>query len=320
MKTKLKIFVSKAPLYFLKWELPYFEKEFKLVDEPGEDTVSLAFGPDVLEECASSPALKRAAFLFPFYNYNPYHDLSYREKVLALIENFYDAVFVNPGPINQALSTCGKLFSHPFSVDVDKIRKMKRVRKTVGSLIHVSADSPQKDWERSQKVMQLTGLPYEIFPPRRQPDQKVTFKERVLWRYNKYIVKALKPAEALRKTLGYADHLTTIKKYVEYDGFVHIAAKKPDKLHLDGKYTAALLEAGVTGAIIFWHDTFGLGNDFETIFALSKEPQTAAREILEIKDRIVAEKHSARTSEEISERCHPQKIVRFRRRVIESIL
>jgi len=141
-----------------------------------------------------------------------------------------------------------------------------------------------------------------------------------MWRYNKYIVRFISPTTAFRRNLGYASHSATIEKYVEYDGFVHIAKQKQILDRLDGKYTAALLEAGVTGAIIFWHDTYSDGNDFETIFSVSAEPEVAATQIMEIRQNISIEDHSRRTIEEISDRCHPAHIVRRRREAIEGIL
>lgn len=320
MKIKLKIFVKNAAYYFLKWELPYFEKEFELVDEPADDVVTFAYGPDVLKESANFPALKRVAILFPGFDFNPYHNLKRREETLSIIKESYDTIFVNPGPVRDALITSDKLASQPFSVDVDKLLKFRKTRKAINSLIHVSADAPQKDWERSQKIMELTGLPNEIYPPRIKKDKKITMADRIKWRYNKYILKYVSPTKAFRNTLGYVDHLSTIKKYVEYDGFVHIAEEKPLPEHLDGKYTAALFEAGVTGSIIFWHDTFDTGNDFETIFSLSKDPETAAKQILEIRNEIDVKRHSELTSEEISDKCHPQKAVDYRKRIIEGIL
>lgn len=321
MKIKLKIFVKDAAHYFLKWELPYFNEEFELVDKPAKDVVILAFGPDILEDCINVPALKKVAILFPGFDFNPYHNIPIREKTLEIIDKYYDAVFVNPGPVATALKSSDKIIKHPFSVDVDKLLKFKKIRKSINSLVHVSADSPQKDWERSQKIMELTGLPNEVYPSRKGlGHNKVTIKDRIKWRYNKYIVQYISPKKAFRTTRGYVDHLSTIKKYIQYDGFVHIAQEKPLPFQLDGKYTAALFEAGVTGSIIFWHDTFSEGNDFETIFSLSKEPETAAQQILEIRNEIDVEKHSILTSEEISDRCHPRKIVQYRKRIIESIL
>jgi hypothetical protein len=99
-------------------------------------------------------------------------------------------------------------------------------------------------------------------------------------------------------------------KVIFDDGFVHVAAEVPP--FVDGKYTATLLEAGLTGAILFWHDTLSLGNDFETVFNLPVEPNTAAAKILEIRSGIHVETHSRLTREEILDRCSPDKVVRMR--------
>lgn len=318
MKTKLKIVVDKAS-YFLDWEIPYFRKEFDLVDEPSENAIVLAFGPDVLEFSAKLPALKRTAVLFPGFYYNPYHNLECRQKMLELVENHFDVIFVNPGPIEEALKLSNKIVSHPFSVDVDKILKFKKVRKSLTSLIHVSADSPQKDWERSKQIMELTGLKNEVYPPR-SSIPKITWKDRIMWRYNKYVTQKFNPTKAFRTNIGYVSHRTVIRKYSEYDGFVHVAAEKQLLEHIDGKYTAALLEAGVTGSVIFWHDTLNLGNNFETVIHLPKDIDKAASEILHIRKNLDVERQSEKTSQEISDTCHPEKVVAFRRKTIERFI
>ena len=323
MKIKLKLVVDQA-LHFYKWEQPFFNKEFELVDSPGDDVVVLAFGPDVLERAAEMPALKRVALLFPGFGFNPYHNPETKKKVIDLIERKYDAVLVNPGPVEEALKETRKTYCHPFSINVDQILKYKKIRKNLNSLIHVSANAPQKDWERSRAVMELSGLKYEVFPPRSsavgEDSRKGTWSERLSWRYNKYITTRISPHTAFIRQNGYVSHKHIIKKYLEYDGFIHIASEKNLPQHLDGKYTASLFEAGLSGSIVFWHDTFNLGNDFETVFSVSKDPQVAANEIKEIRANLDIERHSKMTSEEIAERCEPRSIVEFRRQVIESLL
>jgi hypothetical protein len=106
--------------------------------------------------------------------------------------------------------------------------------------------------------------------------------------------------------LRYMNHAMVVKKYQEYDGFVHVAAPFFDKTYVDGKYTACLLEAGATGAILFWHDTLGLGNDLETVFELPVEPEAAAREVLRIRQNLDVEKHSRLTQQEIRDRFAPE--------------
>ena len=120
--------------------------------------------------------------------------------------------------------------------------------------------------------------------------------------------------------MGYKSHSEIMAKYKQYDGFVHIASEINHPHLLDGKYTATLLEAGLTGAILFWHDTFQLGNDFETIFSLSKDPAVAANELINIKNSIDVEKHSQKTWEEIADRCDPSKIAAFRKSIISKLI
>jgi hypothetical protein len=319
-KIRLMILADRGAQFFLKWELPYFRKEFELVSNPGADVVLLNFAPGRLGADLDLPALRRCAFLIPGFDFNPYHNMDQRKASLDLIERHYDLIFVNPGPIEEALNPSAKLVSLPFSIDIDRLCSVRRLRRSIESLIHVSADAPQKDWERSEQVMGLTGLRYEVYPPRRSKSERITWSDRLRWRYNKYLVKALAPTTAFRRNLGYLSHAATIRRYCEYDGFVHVAKEKPDPIRIDGKYTAALLEAGATGAIVFWHDTFGIGTDFETIFSVPVEPESAAKKILEIRERIDVADHSRRTMEEIADRCHPSRVVSARRRAIERIL
>lgn len=68
---------------------------------------------------------------------------------------------------------------------------------------------------------------------------------------------------------------------------------------IDGKYTASLLEAGVTGCLLFWHDTWGLGNNLETVFDLPLSTWQAADRIRDIATSVDIESHSALTREEI---------------------
>jgi hypothetical protein len=119
---------------------------------------------------------------------------------------------------------------------------------------------------------------------------------------------------------GYVSHSRVIRKYQQYDGFVHVAAEKPSPVYIDGKYTAALLEAGLTGAILFWHDTLGLGNDLETVFNLPLEPEEAARELRHIRENLDVERHSRLTREEILEKYSPARSISYRAARIKELL
>jgi hypothetical protein len=81
---------------------------------------------------------------------------------------------------------------------------------------------------------------------------------------------------------------------------------------LDGKYTASLIEAGLTGSILFWHDTYNLGNNLETVFNLPVDTTKAADEILRIKNNIDVHRHSQQTREEMFDTFNPEKSVGIR--------
>ncbi len=333
-RIRLKIVVGKAPR-FLRWEMPYFRKYFDLVDEADDETVVLAYATDVLEYATEFPCRLRVAVIFPGFGVKPYRIEADRLKMAGLFEKDYDLVFANPGPMEEVFRGNGKLVIHPFSVNLDAI-PFKRPRRRLDSLLHASAvGSAKKDWMRSVEVMRLTGLKWEIFPPRPldgeqdaaqvPPPDGIPAKIRqqlAVWR-NRYwhpiSRRALKWGfPDLIPPPGYAQHSALIKRYQQHDGFVHIAKENPP--HTDAKYTATLFEAGATGALLFWHDALGLGNDFETIFSLPCEPELAANEILRIRREVDIERHSRRTAEEIRERCNPDAVVRTRLAHIERAL
>jgi hypothetical protein len=133
--------------------------------------------------------------------------------------------------------------------------------------------------------------------------------------------KILGLAEKKHLPYGYVDHKEVVKKYQRYDAFVHVASdiKNPQD-GIDGKYTAALIEAGLTGAILFWHDTYNLGNGLETAFNLPLDPKKAAEQILTIRNSIDVFEHSRRTHEEIMDTFNPVKSVKIRaQKILESI-
>jgi len=308
VKPKLKLLVGQA-IHFLRWELPVFAKQFELVDEPSNEAILFAFGPDVLDLGATLPCRRRVAMLFPGFGVNPLHDATYRAHVLEVIDRDYDLVFANPGPLAIAYQDCRKLTLCEFSVDT-VFNTVKSYRKGLDSLIHVSADTPQKDWPRSESIMRLTGLKYEVYPPR--GGRRLSSSHSVKRRFNRFAKRLKLPLQFNVPPFGYLEHSKVVEKYQQYDGFVHIAADIKSPVFVDGKYTTCLLEAGLTGCILFWHDTFGLGNTLETVFELPLEPEKAADEILRIRQGLDVERHSRLTREEILDRFNPEKSVPFR--------
>lgn len=313
-KPKLKILV-KGSSHFLRWEIPYFKKFFQLVDESDQETILLVFGPDIIAEAIKVPAKLRVIMLFPGFGKNLLHNLTHRQLFLDLIDNYYDLVFVNPGPLEIAFAECSKKIVVPFTVDPAMVA-FRAFRKRIDSLLHASYPWPHKDWERSAKIMSLTGLQYEIFPQRNAAGTvNLSYKTRFKLKCNHLMDRLCVPFQMpinSAEMCGYTSHADTIKKYQKYDAFVHVAAPLPCVDNLDGKYTACLLEAGLTGAIIFWHDTHGLGNNFETFFDIPKEEEKAAEFILEVRKNLDVEKHSRLTREEILDKCNLEKSVGLR--------
>ncbi|MEI2833228.1 MAG: hypothetical protein V9G25_00290 [Acidimicrobiia bacterium] len=253
-KPDLHIVVGGAT-HFLRWEIPELEKYFNLVSAPSINTLLISFGPDILEKASKLPALKRFAVTFPGFSINPLRDLEIRAMHTELFKNF-ETVFINHGPLEIAYEKVGNIEFYPFSIDMELV-KLKSYRKRLTSLIHVSNPAIQKDWERSEAVMLATGLNFEVYPTRSSEFYAKHIRKGE--NYNRLRRKfRLKEKHYLPE--GYVNHKTVVKKYQEYDGFVHVASDKMHPLHIDGKYTASLIEAGVTGSILFWHDTYKLGN------------------------------------------------------------
>ncbi len=302
--------------HFLRWEIPEFKKYFELVESPSYETPLLSFGPDVLELVSTLPCSKRFAVMFPGFSHNPLHNPEIKKLHLRLIRTSFDQVFINPGPLEIAYKSLNNVTFYPFSVDTS-IVKLKKYRTRLDSLIHVSSDELQKDWQRSERIMKDTGLKYEIFPPR---DGSVYEKHvKTNERKNK-VRKFVGLNEKKFLPYGYLDHSKVIKKYQQYDGFVHVARDIKHPIFIDGKYTASLIEAGITGAILFWHDTLGLGNGLETVFNLPLDEEAAARQILDIRKSIDIKKHSKLTYHEMSDTFNPVESVRIRAEKILEII
>lgn len=309
-KPKLYIHVGEAT-HFLRWELPEFAKYFELVSNPDKNTLLLVFGPDVLEDALRLPALKRYAVLFPGFGYNPLYNDHIRDNQSELITQ-YDLVFINPGPLEIAYKDLRNIVFYPFSIDTKKI-KYSKPRNQVKNIIHVSSDYPQKDWKRSEEIMKKTGLKWEVYPNRNQTNSIA----------KKVFIKLLKSAYAVTKLnifklppKGYVRHSDVIKKYNKNDAFIHVARDIKDPIYVDGKYTATLIEAGLSGCIIFWHDTLNLGNTLETVFELPLDTNKAASLIKRTVNSINIREHSLKTHKEMLDKFNPVISVRVRAEAI----
>jgi hypothetical protein len=306
-KPRLFIHVGGAR-HFLQWERRIYAWHFELVDAPGADVAVHGYGPDVIESTAALPARHRSIMVFPgFASMSPFFDEEYRAGSAELLRQF-DLVFANPGPVAAAYADLPNLRLVDFSVDVSRFSH-PRYRTRLDSLLHASADFPQKDWRRSDEVMRRTGLEYEVFPPRTEGGVARNLRRRTLLRrkLNTWSQRMGLPFRFSTPNIRYVDHTVLMKKYLHYDGFVHVAAPTPPRV--DGLYTATLMEAGLTGALLFWHDTHGLGGFLESVFELPVDPQAAADRILDIRASVDPYEQSRRTRDELAERFAPERSV-----------
>jgi hypothetical protein len=316
IKPKLYIHTGRAT-HFLSWEIKEFKKHFRLVDAPSSTTALLSFGPDILREASGLPASKRFAVLFPGFGHNPLYNHDLLPSQLKIINQKFEHIFINKGPLELAYKSLDKekVSLYPFSIDTSILGKF-HPRSSLQSLLHVSNDAPQKDWRRSEAIMSKTGLKHEVYPPR---DISIGLSKT---NHKNSTNSRTKAGDGPKPTMpsGYVDHNDVIEKYKQYDGFVHVARDIKDRVHIDGKYTASLIEAGATGAILFWHDTFQLGNDIETVIELPLDEDEAAAKILNISKTLDIKKHSKLTRREILGKFNVKKSVAVRAKKIKELL
>lgn len=305
-KPKLYIHVGQAT-HFLRWELPEFAKYFEVVKAPGSKIPMLVFGPDVLEEAVQLPASKRYAVLFPGFGHNPVYNNDIKNKHKKLIAQ-YNLVFINPGPLEIAYKGLKNVAFYPFSVDVKKIKYLKP-RNKINKIIHISSDYPQKDWQRSEEIMKRTNLKWEVFPTR-NPSNKLV--DRATLKLKQYSYTFTKLNIFKIPPHGYVDHRNVIQKYRASDAFIHVAKDIKNPIYIDGKYTATLIEAGLAGCIVFWHDTFQLGNTLDTVFELPLDPEKAATMITDTIETLNVKDHSLKTHKEMLEKFNPENSVKIR--------
>ena len=270
MKPKLYIRIV-ACEYWLSWVTPELAKLFDIVDEPSPDVAMLAYGQDSAQEALRSkvPSRVRVATFLPGITWhpNPVEDAE-SNKVCRYVARQYDVLFVNPGPLELAfadMANC-KVILPSYDVDIRFRRRMD-----IGYLLHAGVPTPQKNRVRNIEIMRKTGLDWDV-----QPRSTNRLPRREL-----------------------------VHRYLAADAVIQVSRKTGLREYLEGKYTACMMEAGATGAILFWHDVWGLGSDFDCIVPIPNTSKEAAAVILETAEGDV-EALSAATSAEIRKKCHPR--------------
>lgn len=310
-KPKLFLVVGRAK-HFLAWERPEYERYFELVDAPGPDVLVHGYSTDTFFGLHELPARSRSAYVRPGWTpTHPFYDLELRQQMSDYAAAHLDVAFVNPGPLWAAFRDDPTFALTTYTIDLAHASWF-RPRTELRSLLHLSADWPTKDWRRNAAIMAATGLDHLVYPPRdgRGAYGEVGTAIRVRRKVNGWARKLRVPLQLEVPNKRYVEQEKVLPLLASHDGFVHVAAPMPPRA--ESQYVATLLEAGLTGALLFWYDTQGCGGYLETVFEVDLDPEVAAAQILDIAASTDIAAHSRRTHEEIRAVFDPRPAIRDR--------
>lgn len=207
--------------------------------------------------------------LLPGFGFHPY---MHPEQFDAMKHMYpkYDAIFCDEAPVGAAVArdgTCKNFHIVPICCN-SHVYKKTRVRDKFKRIIQVASCGHEKGRDISRAAMQLMPYEWELYPKETQLYGSIPI-----------------------------GHMVDI--FQNADGFLHPSKIGPPPGYwTDAKYTVSLIEAGMSGCIIFWHDIMKHGNSMETVFEVSLNPLEIAERIQEVVGSIDLEKHSQKTSEE----------------------
>jgi hypothetical protein len=215
------------------------------------------------------PCKRKFGILLPGFSFHPFKRPEQFSEMKPMFVK-YDAIFCDEAPVGAAVKrdgTCKNFHYVPISAnsyDFKKTRKRDKFRK----IIQVASHGPEKGRDVSKQAMMLMPYKWELIPG----DTEDYFQR---------------------------SQAQMIATYQEADGFLHPGKVGPAPGYfVDGKYTVSLIEAGLSGCIIFWHDAMGHGNSMETVFEVSLNPREIAARVQEVVGSIDLDAHSTKTAEE----------------------
>lgn len=309
-----KLVIAPKNFHFLRWEIEEFKKHFKAVIQTKNPSRWLE-EEDVLLTCATPSFLKfqnlkcRAKFgiLYASMKLRPQHP-SFKERkayrVICEAATKYNAVFGHNGPVWEAFKdSCPNFFLHRYSA-ADSLFKKTRTREEFKRVIHLAREASFKGRHISEAVMPLLPYDGEVLPSKSDLQDP-----------SNHYVKA-----KTGYVLDWKKDLPSI--YQAADGFLSPSViGPPPKYDVDGKYTQATLEAGLSGCIIFWNDCMNLGNCFDTVFKLpSENPKEIAEFIQSTIKNLDTEEHSQKTAKEFYEKCNAAESVKAKVDIMKQTL
>lgn len=284
--------------HFNKWEKHLFKKYFRevvyhsLEDDPKcevikKDDVLFVYAMITLYNHVKCD--NKFGIFYPGFGFNPFKN---REKALksGYLFDKYDAIFMNEGPIWETFKQFPNAILVQYSCDPN-IFKKTRQRDTFKKIIQVAGKiGPFKGRHISTEVFKLLPYESELVPADSDPVMYI-------------------PWERLPEI------------YQNADGFLSPnLIGPPPEYQIDAKYQVSLIEAGMSGCIIFWHDCMGLGNSMETVFEIPSDPAGISQKIQEVVGSIDLEKHSALTAQEFYEKGNMHDATKYKVDIMKKFL
>jgi hypothetical protein len=234
---------------------------------------------------------RKFGILLPGFGFHPYKRPEQVVEMKWVFEK-YDAVFCDEAPVGEAIKregTCKNFHYVPISVNSNVFKKTRK-RDKFRKIIQVASHGAEKGRDVSREAMKLMPYKWELIPGDTES----------------YFLRTLEQMVA---------------SYQEADGFLHPGKIGPAPGYfVDGKYTVSLIEAAMSGCIIFWHDAMNHGNSMETVFEVSLNPQEIAARVQEVVGTIDLDQHSTKTAEEFRNKYGIENTVKKMMDVIEPFL
>ena len=229
--------------------------------------------------------------MLPGFGFHPFKN---PEQFEALKPTFarYDAVFCDEAPVWEAArrdGTCRNFHKVPICANSRDFRKTRK-RSEFRRVLQVASHGSEKGRDVARKAMAL--MPYEW--------------EQV-------------PAEGREYFSVPQSEMPGV--FQRADGFLHPGrVGDPPGYWTDAKYTVSLIEAGMSGCVVFWHDAMGVGNSMETVFEVSLDPAEIAERVKEVAGSIDLDAHSERTSREFTAKHSIENTVKAKMEVMSGFM
>lgn len=291
-----KLIIAQIENFHFSWMNEEFKKYFKEVVvvssnsyPANEDDILLA--NTCLGSFQDYPTKLKFGIVLPGFSFHPFNHPEHVEALKPCLSK-YDAVFCDEAPVGYSFQRNGTIKNFhivPICCNTRDFKKT-RVRDKFKRIIQVASHGSEKGRFEAKAAMKLLPYEWQQYPG----DTENYFKI---------------PQNEMPNIFQNAD------------GFLQPGRiGDPPGRFMDAKYTVSLIEAGLSGCIIFWHDVMGIGNSMKTVFEVPLNPKGMAERIKDVVSSIDLEKHSILTAEEFREKHSIENTVRAKMEIIQRFL